>query len=82
MESFKKKFLEDMFLKDYAEATKENYFRSVRYFFERMDTKKMAEDVIEEDLRKYFLHLKNEREYKVSALKIAVSGLRFFLRRR
>ncbi len=81
MELFQQKFLEDMFLKDYAESTKNLYLRSVRYFFERSDLKKNAMDVVEEDLREYFLHLKHDRKYKVSALKIAVSGLRFFLRR-
>lgn len=42
MESFKQKFMEDILLKDLAEATKDGYLRFVRYFFERNEPKKKA----------------------------------------
>lgn len=78
MVSYREKFFENMVLKGYAEATKESYFREVKRFFDRMTVKKSPEKVVEEDLRVYFLHLKNDRNYGVSAMKAALCGLRFF----
>lgn len=81
MKQYRKKFIEDMELKDFAEATKKMYFAGVKRFFDRMEHKKLPLDVTELDIRNYFLYLKNDLKYGVSSLKIAVSCLRFFLGR-
>lgn len=78
--SFSKKFEEDMILKDYSDATRTTYTYAVKQFFKTSGSKVSANDVTEEDLRDYLFYLKSERNYQTSALKIAVSGLRFFLR--
>ena len=79
IKSFSERFEEDMRLKDFAEATRNSYLREVRRFFARTGKGIAPAVVVEEDLRNYFLHLKDERNYGTSAMKIAMSGLRFFL---
>lgn len=79
MKSFSERFNEDMRLKDFAVATRNSYSREVRRFFARTGKGIAPVSVVEEDLRDYFLHLKDDRKYGSSAMKIAMSGLNFFL---
>ena len=82
MNQYYQKFLEDMLLKDFSVATQKAYSYVVKAFFDRSKLKKLPEDVTEEDMRKYFLYLKDERKHSVSGIKAALWGLRFFLRPR
>ena len=69
MNQYRQKFLEDMLLKDFAEATQKTYLRIVNNFFDRSNLGKSPEEVTEEDFRKYFLYLKNERNHGVAGMK-------------
>lgn len=80
MNPYRKKFLEDMKLKGFAESTQNTYLREVKRFFNRCHPGKAPEKITEEDLRNYFLHLKNDRNHSVAGIKAALWGLRFFLR--
>ena len=82
MNPYRQKFLEDMVLKDFSLETQRSYHYAVKAFFDRSNIKKLPEDVTEEDMRKYFLYLKNERHYGVAGMKGALWALRFFLRSR
>ena len=82
MNHYRQKFLEDMLLKDFSAATQRAYSYVVIAFFDRSNLGKSAEEVTEEDLRNYFLYLKNERKFSVAGMKAALWGLRFFLRSR
>lgn len=82
MNQYHQKFLEDMLLKDFSVATQKAYSYVVKAFFDRSHPDKSPEDVTEEDMRKYFLYLKDERKHSVAGLKAALWGLRFFLRPR
>jgi len=81
MNPYRKKFIEDMKIKGFAEATQYGYLREVRRFFDRCHQGKSPEKITEEDMRNYFLHLKNDRNHSVAGLKAALFGLRFFLGR-
>lgn len=80
MTNYRDRFIEDMRLRGFAEATIVSYFREVKRFFDRTGKDLTPLKVTEDHLRQYFLHLKDERKYSVSAIKISYSGLRFFLR--
>lgn len=82
MNPYRQKFLEDMVLKGFSLETQKSYTYKVNAFFVQSNLGKLPEDVTEEDMRKYFLYLKNERHYSVAALKAALWALSFFLRTR
>jgi len=82
MNQYQQKFLEDMLLKDFSVATQKAYTYVVNAFFDRSHPDKSADEVTEEDLRKYFLYLKDERKHSVAGIKAALWGFRFFLRPR
>lgn len=82
MINYRDRFMEDMRLRGYAEPTRDSYYREVKRFFERTGKGLTPQKVTEDHLREYFLHLQEERKYSVAAIKIAYSGLRFFLRQR
>jgi site-specific recombinase XerD len=68
--------VEDMRLHDLRPRTVEGYALSVRLFLER--TGKTPDDATEEDVRRYILHLRDERGQAPSSVNIAVCALRFF----
>jgi integrase len=59
-----------------AEATQRAYLRAVRQL--AVHYRKAPDLITEQELREYLLHLKNQRHYKPSSLKIAASGITFF----
>jgi site-specific recombinase XerD len=65
-----------MRLHDLRPRTVEGYALSVRLFLER--TGKTPDDATEEDVRRYILHLRDERGQAPSSVNIAVCALRFF----
>lgn len=79
MINYRDRFVDDMRLVGYSEKTVESYLREVKRFFERTG-KGVAPQRVDEDLiRKYFIHLQQDRKYSIAAMKIAYSGIRFFL---
>jgi len=71
------RMLEDLQLAGLGPRTQEAYLRSVRQLAEHFH---LAPDKISEDqLRQYFLFIKNEKQFAVGSLKVAYFGIRFFL---
>lgn len=67
---------EDMRLKDFRPKTRDAYRRAVRQFLEHV--KKEPATLLEDDVREYLIHLRDERMLAPSTRSIAVHGLRFF----
>jgi len=69
---------EDLHLGGMSERTHAGYLRAVRL----ADYSKTAPDKITEDqLRRYFLFLKNEKKFAYGSLRVAYSGIKFFYTR-
>lgn len=68
--------LEEMQLAGLAERTQEAYLRAVSRLAAQARTS--PDQITEQQLRQYFLMLRNEKEYAPGSLKIAFSGIRFF----
>ncbi len=66
----------DMQLSGFSERTQEAYLRAVRQLQEFVG--KPEELITEEELREYFLHIRNKLKYASSTIKIAYYGIRFF----
>jgi site-specific recombinase XerD len=68
--------LEDMQLRGLSERTQEAYVGAVRQFARRYD--RSPDQITEEELRQYFLYLKNEKKASRSACTIALCAIKFF----
>ena len=68
--------IEDLQLRGMSERTQEMYVRAVRQLAEHYH--KTPERITEEELRAYFLYLKNVKHYSRSASTIALCGITFF----
>ena len=70
---------EDLHLGGKAKRTHEGYLRAVRQL---ADFCKCPPDLISEDqLRRFFLHLKNDKAFASGSLRVAFSGVKFFYTR-
>jgi integrase/recombinase XerD len=70
---------QDLHLGGMAKRTHEGYLRAVRQL---ADYCKTPPDLITEDqLRKHFLHLKNDKAFASGSLRVAYSGVKFFYTR-
>ena len=76
MSALRQKMIEDMQLKGLAERTQEAYVNAVLQLSKRL--KKSPDQVNEEELREYFLYLKNEKRVAESTFSIALCGIKFF----
>lgn len=81
MINYRDRFADDMRLRGFSENTVFSYLREVKRFFDRTGKGVSPQKVDEDLIRKYFIHLQQDRKYSPSALKIAYSGMRFFLSR-
>jgi site-specific recombinase XerD len=68
--------LEDMQLRGLSEGTQDRYVRAVRQLAEHCG--KSPDEISEEELRRFFLHLKNEKRVSASTLRVKLSGVKFF----
>ncbi|MGI0023848.1 MAG: tyrosine-type recombinase/integrase [Nitrososphaera sp.] len=68
--------IEDMQLKGLAVRTQEAYVGAVRQLSKHF--KKSPDGIDEEELREYFLYLKNEKQVADSTFSIALCGIKFF----
>jgi site-specific recombinase XerD len=71
--------IEDMQLRGLSEKTQESYLRSVRQLAEHYH--KAPDQISEEELRQYFLYLKNVRQVSHSSCTVALCGIKFFYER-
>ena len=76
MSALRQKMLEDMQLKGLAVRTQEAYVNAVLQLSKRF--KKSPDSINEEELREYFLYLKNEKQVADSTFSIALCGIKFF----
>jgi site-specific recombinase XerD len=68
--------IEDLQLRGLSERTQEMYVRAVRQLAKHYH--KAPEQITEEELRAYFLYVKNVKHYSRSASTIALCGIKFF----
>jgi site-specific recombinase XerD len=68
--------IEDLQLRGLSERTQEMYVRAVRQLAAHYH--KSPDQITEEELRDYFLYLKNIKHYSRSASTIALCGIKFF----
>jgi len=76
MTALRQKMLEDMQLRGLSPRTQEAYVRAVRQLAEHYH--KSPDQISEEELRGYFLYLKNEKQVSRSTQTIALCGIKFF----
>jgi len=72
----RKKMVEDMQLRGYAERTQSSYTRSVRQLENYWHLS--ADEIREQHVRDYFLYCKNEANWSAATMRIAYSGIKFF----
>jgi hypothetical protein len=76
MSTLRQKMIEDMQLKGLAVRTQETYVNAVWQLSRRY--KKSPNCIEAEELREYFLYLKNEKRVAESTFSIALCGIKFF----
>jgi len=73
------RFLEDLQLRGFSEGTQAQYMRSVRLLAYHYH--KSPELITEEELRDYFLYIKNVKHWSRSSCTTALCGIKFFYER-
>lgn len=76
MEDLRRRMTEDLQLRGMSARTQQMYQRAVWQLAEHYQ--RSPEKISEEELRRYFLFLKNEKKYSRSASTIALCGIKFF----
>jgi len=79
MTALRQKMIEDMQLHGFAERTQDSYLRAVRQLAEYYN--KPPDQISEEELRQYFLYLKNVKNASRSTITLALCGIKFFYER-
>ena len=73
-----RKMSEDLHLTGKAQRTVHGYLRAVRQLADYC--RKSPDQISETELRRYFLYLKNQRQFAYGSLRVALSGIQFFYR--
>jgi integrase len=76
MTELRKRMLQDLQLAGYSKRTQDLYLRAVRLLAQHYN--KSPDQISEEELRGYFLHVKNVRKWSRAACTIAICGIKFF----
>jgi integrase/recombinase XerD len=76
MTSLRQRMLEDMQLRGLSQRTQEAYVRAVRRLAEHYG--KSPDQISEDELRQYFLHLQQEQHVSRSVFSLALCGIKFF----
>jgi integrase/recombinase XerD len=76
LDDFLHHMLQDLQLRSMSESTQESYLYAVRKISEHYH--KAPDQITEEELREYFLYLKNVKKYGRSASTLAMCGIKFF----
>lgn len=74
--ALRRRFAEDLKLAGFSDRTQEAYIRAVRQLAEHYW--KSPDQIIEEEVRQYFLHMKNIKKYARGTMTIALCGIKFF----
>lgn len=72
----RKKMVEELQLRGYAERTQSSYTRSVRQLENYWHLP--AEEISEQQVRDYFLYCRNDVGWSAATMRIAYSGIKFF----
>ncbi len=75
MTELRKRMIECLQLRGLSERTQESYVRAVRQLAEHYH--KSPDQITEEELRQYFLFIKNIKHYSRNTMTIAICGIRF-----
>ena len=76
MTVLRKRMLDDLQLRGYAERTQGMYVRAVRMLAQHY--RKSPDRITEQELRDYFIHVKNVRKWSRATLTISLCGIKFF----
>ncbi len=76
--SLYQKMSEDLHLTGKGKRTHDGYLREIRKMADHCRTS--PDDITEDQMRRYFLHLKNERNFAAGSLTVTLSALKFFYR--
>ncbi len=79
MTELRKRMIECLQLRGLSERTQEAYTRAVRQLSEHYH--KSPNQITEEELRQYFLFIKNVKQYARGSSTIAICGIKFFYER-
>jgi integrase/recombinase XerD len=78
MTALRQKLIDELDLRGFASGTKKNYvgaiYRLARHF------RRSPDEITDDEIKQYLLHLLRERHFSASTLTIIVSALRFFFR--
>lgn len=74
--ALQRRMIEDLQLAGMSERTQQMYVRAVRLLAEHY--KKSPDKITEEELRQYFLHIKNDKKWSRAGITIALCGIKFF----
>lgn len=77
MTELRKRMIESLQLRGMSERTQEAYVRAVRQLAQHY--KKSPDLISEEELRQYFLYIKNVKKYSRPTTTIALCGIKFFV---
>ena len=72
----RQRMIEDMQLRGLAKGTQAMYVAAVRQLAEYYG--KSPDLITEEELRQYFLYLKNDKQYSHNSMTVALCGIKFF----
>src|SRR5438046_4306817 len=76
MTELRQRMIECLQLRGLSARTQESYVRAVRQLAEHYH--KSPDLITEEELRQYFLHLKNVKHYSRNTMTIDICGIRYF----
>jgi len=76
MTELRKRMIESLQLRGLSERTQEAYVRAVRQLSDHYH--KSPDLITDEELRQYFLHIKNVKKYSRASSTIAICGIKFF----
>ncbi len=79
MTALRQRMIECLQLRGLSARTQESYLRAVRQLAEHYH--KSPDLISEEELRQYFLYLKNVKHYARNTITIAICGIKFFFER-
>jgi site-specific recombinase XerD len=79
MSTLRQQMIQDLQLGGLSERTQEAYVRAVRQLADHFH--RPPDQLSEQQVRDYFLFLKNKKKFAPSSLKIAFSGIKFFYTR-
>lgn len=79
MTDLRKRMIESLQLRGLSERTQEAYVRAVRQLAQHY--KKSPDLISEEELRQYFLYIKNVKKYSRPTTTVALCGIKFFFER-